>query len=126
VRSRLDHLTGLGVDAVWLSPFYPSPMADGGYDVSDYRSVDPVFGTLDDLDRLLTAAHRRHLKLIIDLVPNHTSRDHPWFREALAGVPGGGARARPIGRGHGLRRAAIAPTLAGPQARSVRPGCGYA
>jgi alpha-glucosidase len=94
------------VDAVWLSPFYPSPMADGGYDVSDYRGVDPVFGTLDDFDRLLTAAHRRHLKVIIDLVPNHTSRDHPWFREALAGVPGGGARDRYLFRdGRGRDRA---------------------
>lgn len=94
VTSRLDYLAGLGVDAIWLNPCYPSPMADGGYDVADYRGVDPVFGTLDDLDALLAAAHQRELKVILDLVPNHTSHVHPWFREALAAGPGSAARAR--------------------------------
>lgn len=84
VSSRLDYLAELGVDAIWLSPFYPSPMADGGYDVADYRGVDPVFGTLADFDALLAGAHRRGLKVIIDIVPNHTSEAHPWFREAIA------------------------------------------
>ena len=83
---RLDHLNGtevsLGVDAIWLSPFYPSPMADFGYDVSDYKGVDPIFGSLDDADQLLDEAHRRDIKVIVDLVPNHTSDRHPWFASA--------------------------------------------
>jgi alpha-glucosidase len=82
IRSRLDHLVWLGADALWLSPFYPSPMRDFGYDVSDFCDVDPVFGTLDDFDRLLTDAHERDLRVLIDWVPAHTSSDHPWFREA--------------------------------------------
>jgi alpha-glucosidase len=94
VISRLDYLVELGVDAIWLSPFYPSPMADAGYDVADYRDVDPVFGTLGDFDTLLAAAHRRGMKVIIDLVPNHTSDRHPWFQEALAAGPGSAARQR--------------------------------
>ncbi len=79
VRSRLDHLVDLGVDAVWLSPIYRSPMVDFGYDVTDHRDVDPVFGTLDDADRLIAAAHDRGLRLILDFIPNHTSDQHPWF-----------------------------------------------
>jgi alpha-glucosidase len=81
IRSRLDHLAWLGVDALWLSPIYPSPMADFGYDVSDYADVDPVFGDLAEFDRLAQAAHERGLKLLMDLVPCHTSIEHPWFRE---------------------------------------------
>src|SRR5712691_5986364 len=84
IIARLDYLndgtpSSLGIDAVWLSPFYRSPMADFGYDVSDYRAVDPSFGTLDDFDRLLAEAHRRGIRVIFDLVPNHTSNQHPWF-----------------------------------------------
>ncbi|MEJ7585613.1 MAG: alpha-amylase family glycosyl hydrolase, partial [Acidimicrobiales bacterium] len=79
IRARLDHLSWLGVDALWLSPFYPSPMADFGYDVSDYCGVDPIFGTLDDFDRLLAEAHERSIRIVIDWVPNHTSDQHPWF-----------------------------------------------
>lgn len=79
VRSKLDHLSWLGVDALWLSPFFRSPMNDFGYDVSDYCDVDPLFGTLDDFDRLLAEAHGRGLKVIIDWVPNHTSDQHEWF-----------------------------------------------
>jgi alpha-glucosidase len=79
IRSRLGYVTDLGVDAVWLSPFYPSPMVDCGYDVSDYCDVDPVFGTLEDFDRLLAEVHDRGMKMIIDWVPNHTSVQHPWF-----------------------------------------------
>jgi alpha-glucosidase len=82
VTSRLDYLEWLGVDAVWISPFYPSPMADFGYDVSDYTGVDPLFGTLEDFDALLEEAHRRGMKVILDFVPNHTSDEHPWFVEA--------------------------------------------
>ena len=82
--SRLDHLVSLGVDAVWISPIYPSPMADFGYDVSDYIDVDPAFGTLADFHRLLAAAHARDLRVILDFVPNHSSDQHPWFRESRA------------------------------------------
>ncbi|WP_197320322.1 glycoside hydrolase family 13 protein [Saccharomonospora sp. NB11] len=94
VRSKLDYLADLGVDAVWLTPFYTSPMADGGYDVADYRDVDPVFGTLSDAEALITEAHDRKLKVIVDIVPNHTSSQHPWFVEALAAEPGSPARDR--------------------------------
>jgi alpha-glucosidase len=82
IASRLEYLVSLGVDAVWISPFYPSPMADFGYDVADYTGVDPIFGTLTDFDRLIAAAHARGLKLILDFVPNHSSDQHPWFLES--------------------------------------------
>jgi alpha-glucosidase len=82
IISRLDYPAALGVDAVWLSPIYPSPMCDFGYDVSDYTNVHPLFGTLDDFDRLVDETHRRGLKLILDYVPNHTSDQHPWFIES--------------------------------------------
>ena len=82
VLQRLDHLSDLGVEAVWLSPFYPSPQRDFGYDVAEYRDVDPVFGTLADFDRLILQAHARGLRVILDLVANHTSSDHPWFVES--------------------------------------------
>jgi alpha-glucosidase len=81
IRARLDHLAWLGVDALWLSPIYPSPMADFGYDVSDYTDVDPVFGTLDDFDALVSEARERGLGVLMDVVPCHTSIDHRWFRE---------------------------------------------
>jgi alpha-glucosidase len=81
VAARLDHVAALGADAIWLSPFYPSPLADGGYDVADYRDVDPLFGTLADADALIAAAHERGLKVLFDVVPCHTSIEHPWFRE---------------------------------------------
>jgi glycosidase len=80
ITARLDHLFSLGVDAVWISPFYPSPMKDFGYDVADYCDVDPLFGTLQDFDRLLAEAHRRGLEVIVDWVPNHSSDQHPWFQ----------------------------------------------
>jgi alpha-glucosidase len=98
VTARLDALADLGVDAVWLSPFYTSPQADAGYDVADYRNVDPVFGTLADFDALLEKAHRLGLKVIVDLVPNHSSDEHPWFQAALAAAPGSPERARYIFR----------------------------
>jgi alpha-glucosidase len=81
IESRLDHLVDLGVDALWLSPIHPSPLADFGYDVSDYTTVDPVYGTLEDFDRLVAAADARGLRVLMDLVPCHTSIEHPWFRE---------------------------------------------
>ncbi|WP_181609994.1 glycoside hydrolase family 13 protein [Nonomuraea soli] len=86
VRQRLPYLAGLGVDALWLSPFYTSPLADGGYDVADYRDVDPRFGSLADFDALVAEAHTLGLRVIVDLVPNHTSSEHAWFQEALQGV----------------------------------------
>lgn len=82
ILSRLDYLVELGIDAIWISPFYPSPMADFGYDVADYTGVDPIFGTIEDFDRLIEGIHGRGLKLILDFVPNHTSDEHPWFRES--------------------------------------------
>jgi len=84
IRDRLDYLAWLGVDSLWICPFYPSPMEDGGYDIADYRAVDERFGTLADFDRLIESAHRRGLRVILDLVPNHTSHLHPWFRESRA------------------------------------------
>jgi alpha-glucosidase len=81
ITQRLDHLVDLGVDALWLSPIYPSPLADFGYDVSDYTAVDPRLGTMDDFDELLAAAHERGLRLLMDLIPCHTSIEHAWFRE---------------------------------------------
>ena len=84
IRSHLDHVADLGADAVWLTPFYRSPMADHGYDVTDQCDVDPVFGTLADADALLDRAHELGLRVIVDLVPNHSSVEHPWFQEALA------------------------------------------
>ena len=82
ITQRLDYLQWLGVDAIWISPIYPSPMADFGYDVSDYTGIHPMFGTLPDFDQLVEEAHRRNLKVILDYVPNHTSNQHPWFQES--------------------------------------------
>ncbi|WP_194410831.1 glycoside hydrolase family 13 protein [Microbacterium cremeum] len=98
ITSRVDYLGELGVDAVWLSPFYPSELADGGYDVADYRNVDPRLGTLDDFDAMLAALHARGIKIVVDIVPNHTSDQHAWFQEALAAGRGSAARERYIFR----------------------------
>lgn len=94
ITHRLPHLASLGVDAVWLSPFYTSPQNDAGYDVADYRDVDPVFGTLDDFDALVARAHELGLRVIVDVVPNHSSNEHPWFQAAVASAPGSPERAR--------------------------------
>lgn len=94
ITARLDHLVHLGVDALWLSPFYRSPQHDAGYDVADYRVPDPMFGTPADADALLAHAHDLGLRVLVDLVPNHTSDDHPWFQAALAAGPGSPERAR--------------------------------
>ena len=99
----------LGIDAIWLSPFYKSPMADGGYDVADPTDVDPMFGTLADFDTLVTEAHARDIKVTVDIVPNHFSDQHAWFQAALAAGPGSPERARFIFRRRprpGRRRAA--------------------
>jgi alpha-glucosidase len=89
IRSRLPYLVDLGVDAIWLTPFYRSPMNDGGYDVADHRAVDPMFGTMSDFDELLRTAHELGLRVYVDIVPNHTSDEHPWFRAATADVDAG-------------------------------------
>jgi alpha-glucosidase len=94
ITSRLDALQSLGIDAIWLSPFMTSPQKDAGYDVSDYCDVDPIFGTLDDFDAMTTRAHEYGIRVIVDLVPNHSSDAHPWFQAALAAAPGSAERAR--------------------------------
>lgn len=94
IRSRLPYLQALGVDAIWVSPWYVSPLHDGGYDVADYRDIDPRFGTLEEATELFSEAAEHGIRVIVDLVPNHTSSEHPWFREALASPPGSAARAR--------------------------------
>ena len=105
IAERMGYLGSLGVDAIWLSPFYPSQLADGGYDVDDYRDVDPRLGTVADFDDMAQAAHRHGIKVIVDIVPNHSSNRHPWFVEALQSPPGSEQRDRYIfrdGRGdHG-------------------------
>jgi alpha-glucosidase len=94
VRANLPYLASLGIDAIWFNPWYPSPMADAGYDIADYRSIDPVFGTLADADALIAEAHAHGIKIIIDVVPNHGSDRHPWFLAALAAGPGSAERSR--------------------------------
>src|SRR5487761_282510 len=84
ITARLDYLKRLGVDAIWLTPFYPSPQKDHGYDVASYMDVNPEYGTLADFDRLVERAHELRLKVLVDVVPNHTSDQHPWFQSALA------------------------------------------
>jgi alpha-glucosidase len=98
ISSRVPYLAALGIDAVWLSPFYPSALVDGGYDVDDYRDVDPRLGTLADFDELTARLHANGIKVIVDIVPNHTSSRHAWFTEALAAPKGSPARDRYIFR----------------------------
>ena len=98
ITSRVPYLQELGIDAVWLSPFYPSALADGGYDVADYRNVDPRLGTLDDFDEMLEALHAAGIRVVVDIVPNHSSDLHEWFQEALAAGRGSAARERYIFR----------------------------
>lgn len=98
ITSRVPYLAKLGVDAVWLSPFYPSALADGGYDVDDYRNVDPKLGTLADFDEMLETLHAAGIRVFVDIVPNHSSNLHEWFKEALAAAPGSAARDRYIFR----------------------------
>ncbi|WEK61278.1 MAG: glycoside hydrolase family 13 protein [Candidatus Microbacterium colombiense] len=98
IVSRADYLAELGIDAVWLSPFYPSALADGGYDVADYRNVDPRLGTLADFDDMVAALHARGIRVVVDIVPNHSSDLHAWFQEALAAGRGSAARDRYIFR----------------------------
>ena len=92
IRARLGYLAGLGVDAVWFNPWYASPMADAGYDVADYRAIDPLFGTLAEAEALIREAHDLGIRIVVDVVPNHCSDAHPWFREALEAGPGPAVR----------------------------------
>ena len=126
ITSRLDYLADLGVDVLWLSPVYKSPQDDNGYDISDYQDIDPLFGTLDDMDELLAEAHKRGLKIVMDLVVNHTSDEHAWFeasknkddehadwywwRPARPGTTPGEPGTRPISG---------APTLAAPHGNTA-------
>jgi alpha-glucosidase len=110
VISRVDYLRGLGVDAVWLSPFYPSALADGGYDVDDYRNVDPRIGTLDQFDDMVEALHTAGIKVVVDIVPNHSSNRHEWFVEALASAAGSAERSRYIFRDGAGADGALPPT----------------
>jgi len=98
ITSRLESLKELGIDAIWLSPFMTSPQKDAGYDVADYRDVDPIFGTLADFDTMLAEAHARGIRVIVDLVPNHSSDQHVWFQQALKAAPGSAERARYVFR----------------------------
>jgi alpha-glucosidase len=100
IRSRLPYLRDLGVDALWITPWYPSPMVDAGYDVADYTGIDPLFGTVADAEALIREAHDHGLRMILDIVPNHTSDRHPWFQAALAAGPGSPERSRYVFR-HG-------------------------
>jgi len=98
ITSKIDYLSSLHVDAVWLSPFYPSALADGGYDVDDYRDVDPKLGSLADFDEMLNKLHKAGIRVFVDIVPNHSSNRHEWFKEAIAAEPGSAARNRYIFR----------------------------
>lgn len=127
ITGKVGYLRDLGVDAVWLSPFYPSALADGGYDVDDYRDVDPRIGTLEEFDELRAALHRAGIRLVVDIVPNHTSNRHVWFQEALASPPGSRARERYIfrqGRGS-LPPSDWTSTFGGPAWEPVGDGDWY-
>ena len=123
LRSRLGYLAGLGVNAVWLTPFYPSPLADGGYDVSDYCAVDPRLGTMADFDHLVKEAAAHEIRVIIDLVPNHCSSAHPLFQAALPAPPGSLERDRFFFR-DGRGPAARNRRTTGPPSSAGRPGPG--
>ena len=88
LRARLDHIARLGVDAIWLNPCYPSPQADHGYDIADYTGIDPRYGDLGEFDALVMQARAKGLRVLMDLVPNHCSAEHPWFKAARAAPPG--------------------------------------
>ncbi len=88
VRSRLEYIAALGIDAIWFNPWYPSPMADAGYDISDYRDIEPAFGTLAEAEALIAEAHALDIRVIIDIVTNHGSDEHAWFKAALPNGPG--------------------------------------
>ena len=123
VRSRLPYLQRLGVDAVWLNPFYPSPQADAGYDVADYRDVDPRFGSLGDADGLIADAHALGIRVIFDIVPNHTSDEHAWFRAASPPVRAAASVPATCSATVGAQAASNRPTT-GPACSAVPAGRG--
>ena len=98
ILSRVDYLASLGIDAVWLSPFFPSQLADGGYDVDDYQAIDERIGTLEEFDELVSKLHENQIRVFVDIVPNHSSNRHAWFKKALEAAPGSPARDRYIFR----------------------------
>ena len=98
IRSRLPYLKKLGIDAIWITPWYPSPQNDHGYDVANYMDIEPMYGTLEDAQRLIDETHQHGMKLIVDIVPNHSSDQHVWFQEALRSPIGSKARERYIFR----------------------------
>jgi len=100
MRARLPYLEDLGVDGIWISPWYPSPMADGGYDVSDFTGIHPLYGSIEDADAFIAEAHDSGLRVLVDIVPNHTSEQHPWFQAALAAAPGSAERGGPRAASH--------------------------
>src|SRR5712664_1699206 len=125
IIDRLPYLQALGVDAIWLSPIFPSPMADFGYDIADYTGVDPLFGTMEDFDVLVKVAHAAGLKVILDLVPNHTSDRHPWFIESrryamIQSATGTSGASRP--RTAGRRTTGCRNSAAAPGNTTPRPG----
>ncbi|BDZ60776.1 hypothetical protein GCM10025873_05670 [Demequina sediminis] len=120
ITARLDALAELGVDAIWLSPFYRSPQRDAGYDVSDFRDVDPLFGTLDDFDAMVARAHELGLRVIADIVPNHTSDEHAWFQAALAAAPGSPSARGTCSATAAARPASCPPTTGSPCSAAPR------
>lgn len=110
ITSRIPYLQSLNIDAVWLSPFYPSALVDGGYDVDNYRDVDPKLGTLTDFDEMLAALHKVGIRVYVDIVPNHSSNLHEWFKEAIAAKPGSKARDRYIFRDGRGKKGELPPT----------------
>ncbi len=98
IRSRLPYLKALGIDAIWITPWYPSPQVDHGYDVADYMAIEPDYGTLEDAERLITESHEFGIRVLVDVVPNHSSDLHTWFQDALASAPGSVERDRYIFR----------------------------
>ncbi|MFT8357554.1 glycoside hydrolase family 13 protein [Bifidobacterium aquikefiri] len=130
ITSKMDYLHELGIDAIWLSPFYPSHLLDGGYDVDDYRNVDPRLGTMADFSDMVQAAHSRGIKVVVDIVPNHTSMYHPWFQEALNSPKGSVARDRYIFRDGRGEHGELPPTnwtanFGGPAWKQVADGQWY-
>lgn len=130
ITSKMGYLSELGVDAIWLSPFYPSHLLDGGYDVDDYRNVDPKLGTMDDFSEMVEAAHSKNIKVVVDIVPNHTSQYHPWFQEALQAPKGSAARNRYIFRDGRGKNGELPPTnwtanFGGPAWKQVADGQWY-
>ena len=125
ITSRLPYLRDLGVDALWITPLYRSPQKDHGYDVEDYTDIDPLFGTLADADALVATAHELGLRVVVDLVPNHTSSEHEWFQAALASEPGSPERARYLFRaGQGTARRRSRPTTGARSSAATRGrGC---